>query len=80
MPRFFIHSRCGRKIVRDLEGQDLPGLEAAQAAATASVRELLADEIKRPSRHLLDAMIIADESGKELMTIRAKDVLPEPLK
>ena len=80
MPRFFIHSRCGRKIARDLEGQDLPGLEAAQAAATASVRELLADEIRGPSRHLLDAMIIADENGKELMTIRVKDVLPEPLK
>ena len=32
MPRFFIHARCGGEIVRDVEGQDLPGLEAAQAA------------------------------------------------
>jgi len=28
----------------------------------------------------LESVIIADESGKELMTIRAKDILPEALK
>jgi hypothetical protein len=80
MTRFFIHARCGGEIVRDLEGQDLPGLEAAQAAATATVRELLADEIKHSKGLPLEAVIIADENGKELMTIRAKDILPEPLK
>ena len=32
MPRFFIHSRRDGEIVRDVEGQELPGLEAAQAA------------------------------------------------
>jgi hypothetical protein len=80
MPRFFIHSRHGGEIFRDPEGQDLPGFAAAQAAATATLRELLADEIKHPKGRPLEAMIIADEDGKELMTIRAKDVLPEPLK
>ena len=80
MPRFFIHARCGGEIVRDVEGQDLPGLEAAQAAATATVRELLADEIKHSKGLPLEAVIIADENGKELMTIRAKDILPEALK
>jgi hypothetical protein len=80
MPRFFIHSRSGGEIVRDVEGQELPGLEAAQAAATATVRELLADEIKHATGPTLEAMIIADENGKELMTVRAKDILPDPLK
>ena len=80
MPIFFIHARCGGEIVRDVEGQDLPGLEAAQAAATATVRELLADEIKHAKGTTLEAVIIADENGKELMTIRAKDILPDPLK
>ena len=55
MPRFFIHSRSGGEIVRDVEGQDLPGLEAAQAAATATVRELLADEIKHAKGLPLEA-------------------------
>jgi len=80
MPRFFIHSRSGGEIVRDVEGQELPGLEAAQATATAAVRELLADEIKHATGLPLESVIIADESGKELMTIRAKDILPEALK
>jgi hypothetical protein len=80
MPIFFIHSRRGGEIVRDVEGQELPGLEAAQAAATATIRELLADEIKHASGLQLESVIIADESGKELMTIRAKDILPEALK
>ena len=80
MPRFFIHSRSGGEIVRDVEGQELPGLEAAQAAATATVRELLADGIKHATGLPLESVIIADESEKELMTIRAKDILPEALK
>jgi hypothetical protein len=80
MPRFFIHSRCGGEIASDVEGQDLPGLEAAQAAATAALRELLAEEIKHATGLPLESVIIADESGKELMTIRAKDILPEALK
>ena len=80
MPRFFIHSRRGGKIARDLEGQDLPGLEAAQAAATATVRELSADDIRHSKGLPLEAMVIVDENGKELMTIRAKDILPESLK
>ena len=65
MPRFFIHSRSGGEIVRDVEGQELPGLEAAQAAATATVRELLADEIKHATGLPLESVIIADESGKD---------------
>jgi hypothetical protein len=80
MPRFFIHSRLGGAIVRDAESQDLPSLAAAMAAATATLRELLADEIKHPKAKSLEAMIVADEDGKELLTIRAKDVLPAPLK
>jgi hypothetical protein len=79
-PIFFSHSRRGGEIVRGVEGQEFPNLEAAQAAATATVRELLADEIKHAKGPTLEAVIIADENGKELMTVRAKDILPEPLK
>ena len=77
MPKFFIHARRGDEIARDLEGQDLPDLEAAQAAALQSVRELLAEEIKHETRLPLDSMIISDESGRELKTIRATDILQE---
>jgi hypothetical protein len=38
------------------------------------------DEIKHATGLPLEIVIIADESGKELMTIRARDILPEALK
>jgi hypothetical protein len=64
MPRFFVHSRRGGEIALDMEGQDLPSLESAKAAAIASVRELLADEIKHPKVQPLEAVIVAYENGK----------------
>ena len=63
MPIFFIHARRGGEIVRDLEGQELPDLEAAQEAALQSVRELFVEEIKHEMRLPLEGMIISDESG-----------------
>jgi hypothetical protein len=81
MPRFFIHSRrSSGELARDLEGQDLPGLEAAREAATATARELLADEIKHPRAKSLEAVVVTNEDGKELTTIRAKEILPEHLR
>jgi hypothetical protein len=80
MPKFFIHSRLGGQIAKDEEGQDLPGLAEARAAAIASARDILADEIKYPKGQAWEAMIIANEDGQELATIRAKDILPLPWK
>jgi hypothetical protein len=80
MPLFFIHVLTGDMIAEDYEGINMPSLEEAHALAIVSARELLADNIKSASTTPLKAVIITDESGKELLTIRAKDILPEPLK
>ena len=80
MPRFFIHFQNGDTIAKDDEGQDLPGLEEAKAAAMASAREILADNIKGKAENPLRAVLIANEAGDILITIPAKDVLPEHLK
>ena len=80
MPVFFIHTLTGDMIAEDDEGINMPSLEEAHAMAIVSARELLADNIKSASATPLKAVIITDETGKELMTILAKDVLPEPLK
>jgi hypothetical protein len=48
--------------------------------AIASAREVLADNIKSASARPMEAITITDETGKELMTVLAKDVLPEQLK
>jgi hypothetical protein len=80
MPRFFINYQSGDLIAKDDEGQDYPGVEEARSAALASARELLADNIRSASRNALDAVIITDEGGVEVMMISAKDVLPKSWK
>jgi len=80
MARFYINFRNGDEIAKDDEGQDLPGLEEARATALVSAREILADNVKGGAKNPLQAVIITDESGREIMTIPAKEVLPDPLK
>jgi len=80
MPRFYIHFQNGDIVAKDDEGQDLPGLEEARAAATVSAREILADDIKSNAANPLRAVMVANERGDTLVTIAAKDVLPKPLK
>jgi hypothetical protein len=80
MSLFFISFQKTRLMSQDDEGQDFPGLEEARKAAIASARELLADQLKFASSDPLVAVIIANEEGRELLKIAAKDILPESLK
>jgi hypothetical protein len=80
MSKFYINFRNGDQIARDPEGAELPDLDAAKEAAMNSVRELLADNLKAASKAGIDAVIITDESGQELATIVAKDILNEPFR
>jgi len=80
MAKFFINFRNVDKIAEDDLGVDLPSLKDAQKLALLSLRELLAENIQADSKTPVQAAIITDESGLELMTISARDVLPELLK
>jgi uncharacterized protein DUF6894 len=80
MPRFYINFRNGDEIAKDDIGIELPSLEEARAAALISAREIVADNIKDNAKNPLLAVIITGESGQHLMTIPARDVLPEWLK
>jgi len=80
MPRFYINFQNNDHIAQDDEGIDVPDLEAAQKAALISAREIVADNVKANSKKPLRAVIITDENGQNLMTISAKDVLPESFK
>ena len=48
--------------------------------AREQAREILADNVKGDAKDPLQAVIITDERGREIMTIPAKEVLPDPLK
>jgi hypothetical protein len=77
---YFGFQKANGFVAQDDEGQDLPGLEEARAAAMASARELLSSDVKFAHNDPLIAIIIKDELGQELERILAKDLLPEPLK
>jgi hypothetical protein len=68
------------RLPKTMSGQDLPGVEEARAAALVSAREILADSVKPGAKNPLQSVIITNESGQEIITIPARDVLPEPLK
>jgi hypothetical protein len=76
MPKYFISFQNNSALAQDDEGQDLPGLDEARTAAMVSAREILADNIKGNAKNPLLVVIITNETGKELMRIDAKDVLP----
>jgi hypothetical protein len=80
MPTFLFNFSKGGAIAQDREGIDAPNLEAARTLAIKSVREILADNIKANVADPIESVIVTDESGAELLTIRARDVLPERLK
>lgn len=80
MAKFHINFRKGEMIEKDDAGIDLPSLAEAWEAALLSLREVLADNIHANSKTPVEAAIITDERGRWLMTIPAKDVLPEPWK
>jgi hypothetical protein len=80
MARFYINFRNGNQLARDDVGIDLPSLEEARKAALVSVREIVADHVKGAATAPLEAVIITDEDGHELMTIAASEVLPEQWK
>jgi hypothetical protein len=86
MPRFYINYRNRNQatqeviLAKDDEGVELPGLEAARAAALASAREIVADNVRSISGHPVEAIFITDESGREVLTIPVKEVLPQTLK
>ncbi|SDA13731.1 hypothetical protein SAMN02799622_01046 [Methylobacterium sp. UNC378MF] len=78
MPRFYLHIRHGQWRVEDLDGSDLPDLDAARSEAERSARALL--EIQRVDGAVLagQSFEIADASGQVLAVVPLKDVLELP--
>lgn len=80
MPKFFFNFRNGNTIAKDELGVDLPSLDDARQAALGSAREMVAENVRTNSNTPVEAVIVTDEVGSELLTICARDVLPELLK
>jgi len=81
MPRYYRHIRHGNQLIEDPEGIVLSDLDAARADALNGIRDLLAEAMKGGKDDILDdAIVIEDESGRELMTIPFTEGLPPRLR
>jgi hypothetical protein len=67
-------------LVEDPEGSDLPDERSAHDEAVRSVRDILATTLLAGREPVGTALIIADEQGRKLDTVRFVDVLPATLK
>ena len=76
MTRYFFHVRDEDGDVScDREGQDLPDLEAARREAISANREMLGERILHGGSLNHRQIEIADETGKILLRVDARDVL-----
>ena len=77
MPKFFFSFRTRNGLTKDDQGTEFPSLEEAREAALTSAREMVSQNVKFASTDPLEAVIVTDESGRELMTIPAENVMPQ---
>jgi hypothetical protein len=80
MVRYFFHLRMGRETIADPEGSDLPDARAARHAAESAARELAANAIRFGENDVPEMVVVADETGAVLDTVRLKDILPQSLR
>lgn len=74
MPRFFFHL-YNDMIVTDGEGREFPDVEAARATAIAEAREVMTEEVRKGNLTLSHRIVIADESGSIVATVRYSDAV-----
>jgi hypothetical protein len=66
-------------VVEDPEGLELPSLQAAQEEALQGIRDVVAADIKGGHEVTLEAIIIADNQGRQLATVPLRAALPKGL-
>jgi Domain of unknown function (DUF6894) len=66
MPRYFFDTRDGSKFIRDEEGQELVGIEAAREEATWGLADLARDAIPGATRREL-AIEVRDGADRQLI-------------
>jgi hypothetical protein len=70
VPRFHLHVHDRSGLVRDVEGQDLPGLDAARAQAMRSARAIMAEDVRQGCLDLRGRVEVAGSDGAVLLTLR----------
>ena len=77
MARYFFHIKGGASLIEDEEGSEHETVEDARTAAVKSLREILAACVKSGADGpVVDAILVTDEFGQELVFLPVAEVLP----
>ena len=79
MPTFYFHLKKGTVVTHDEEGSEFGDIAAAREEALACAREILGDAVRFGLQYVPDGFIIADASGRNLMTVTLSEVLPKQM-
>ena len=69
MPLYFFHIRDAEGVIPDEEGSDLPDEKAARAEALSSIRDLMADAVKRGHLNFDRQLDVTDDKGTLLFVV-----------
>jgi hypothetical protein len=69
MARFYLHIRNGGGFSEDLEGLELPDLEAARLQAIDGIRSVLSEEARHGQIDLAGSIEIVDGDGNILLVV-----------
>lgn len=75
MPVFYFNVIAGRQVITDLEGTDLPDLEAARKDAITDARELMSTAVLEGRDISQRTIEICDENGNVLLMMRFSDAV-----
>ena len=67
MPRYYFHIKNEVETIRDLEGQELHGLDAVREEATESAREMMSEKVRRGHGPDGRAFVVTDEQGQVVL-------------
>ena len=75
MARYYFHTHDHFGFVRDQEGQELPGLDAARDVALRSAREIMGEDVKQGCLDLGGRIDVADPTGRVVLTLTFPDAV-----
>lgn len=75
MARYHFHAHDHSGLVKDEEGQDLPGLDAARQMALRSARAIMGEDVKEGCLDLRGRIDVADGDGQVVFTLPFHDAL-----
>ncbi|MBC9033825.1 hypothetical protein IAG41_15625 [Sphingomonas sp. JC676] len=75
MQRYFFNVYNGTGLTEDLEGLELPDLEAARVQALSGIRSIIGEELASGLVDLNGRLEICDEAGSVLLSVPFSDAV-----